>query len=155
MYGKSAARTFLGEFIWAPIPLKLYQNTSGCGTMPAGEVVLTICNLWDIMHQHALYIFRSQSEMNRTCRGAINLAGAFIDTVDSCSFVINGGSQVWHLRAASEIERQRWVTTLELAKAKAIKNLGSGNSIRMFHFCDIVITACNSFKRYDDTLREG
>ena len=74
--------------------------------------------------------------MNRTCRGAINLAGAFIDTVDSSSFVINGGSQVWHLRAASEIERQRWVTTLELAKAKAIKNLGSGNFIKMFHFCD-------------------
>ena len=44
MYGKSCARTFLGEFIWAPIPVKLYQNTSGC-TMPAGEVVLTICNL--------------------------------------------------------------------------------------------------------------
>ena len=74
--------------------------------------------------------------MNRTCRGAINLAGAFIDTVDSCSFVINGGSQVWHLRAASEIERQRWVTTLELAKAKAIKNLGSGDFFKMFRFCN-------------------
>ena len=39
-------------------------------------------------------------------------------------FVIN--KQVWHLRAGSEIERQRWVTALELAKAKAIKNLASG-----------------------------
>lgn len=64
--------------------------------------------------------------MNHTCRGTINLAGAFIDTVDSCSFAINGGSQIWHLRAGSEIERQRWVTALELAKAKAIKNLASG-----------------------------
>ena len=67
--------------------------------------------------------------MNHTCRGTINLAGAFIDTVDSCSFVINGGSQVWHLRAGSEIERQRWVTALELAKAKAIKTLSSGNFV--------------------------
>jgi len=70
------------------------------------------------------FLFRNPSEMNHTCRGTINLAGAFIDTVDSCSFAINGGSQVWHLRAGSEIERQRWVTALELAKAKAIKNLG-------------------------------
>ena len=74
--------------------------------------------------------------MNSTCRGTINLAGAFIDTVDWGSFTINGGSQVWHLRAGTEIERQRWVTALELAKAKAIKNLASGTYVfdRIFHF---------------------
>lgn len=65
--------------------------------------------------------------MAHTCRGTINLAGAFIDTEDACSFVIsNGGTQVFHLRASSEVERQRWVTALELAKAKAIKMLESG-----------------------------
>lgn len=65
--------------------------------------------------------------MAHTCRGTINLAGAFIDTIDSCNFVItNGPSQVFHLRASNEIERQRWVTALELAKAKAIKMLESG-----------------------------
>lgn len=70
---------------------------------------------------------RSQAEMAHTCRGTINLAGAFIDTEDACSFVIsNGGTQVFHLRASSEVERQRWVTALELAKAKAIKMLESG-----------------------------
>ena len=51
----------------------------------------------------------------------------FIDTIDSCHFVItNGPSQVFHLRATNEVERQRWVTALELAKAKAIKMLESG-----------------------------
>ena len=30
------------------------------------------------------------------------------------------------MRAANEVERQRWVTALALAKAKAIKNLESG-----------------------------
>lgn len=65
--------------------------------------------------------------MAHTCRGTINVAGAFIDTEDSVSFVIsNGGTQVFHLRANSEVERQRWVTALELAKAKAIKMLESG-----------------------------
>lgn len=65
--------------------------------------------------------------MAHVCRGSISLAAAFIDTVDSTNFVItNGPSQVYHLRALSEVERQRWVTALELAKAKAIKKLDSG-----------------------------
>lgn len=71
--------------------------------------------------------FRTQEEMAHTCRGTINLAAAFIDTIDSTNFMItNGPSQVYHLRALNEVERQRWVTALELAKAKAIKKLDSG-----------------------------
>ena len=83
--------------------------------------------------------------MNHTCRGTINLAGAFIDTVDSCSFVVNGGSQVWHLRAGSEIERQRWVTALELAKAKSIKNLASGTFTICFSLPVVVTVTGNLF----------
>lgn len=65
--------------------------------------------------------------MAHTCRGTVNLAGAFVDSIDATDFVItNGPSQVYHLRALNEVERQRWVTALELAKAKAIKNLESG-----------------------------
>lgn len=68
--------------------------------------------------------------MAHTCRGTINLAGAFIDSEDSCSFVIsNGGTQIFYMRANSEVERQRWLTALELAKAKAIKMLESGLSL--------------------------
>ena len=70
---------------------------------------------------------RTQEEMAHTCRGTINLAGAFVDSIDATNFVItNGPSQVYHLRALNEVERQRWVTALELAKAKAVKNLESG-----------------------------
>ena len=36
-----------------------------------------------------------------------------------------GGTQTFHLRASSEVERQRWVTALELAKAKAIQRMES------------------------------
>ena len=64
--------------------------------------------------------------MAHTCRGTVNFAGAFVDTIDSCNFVLtNGPSQVLHLRAtcSNEIDRQRWLTALELAKAKAIKIL--------------------------------
>ena len=78
--------------------------------------------------------------MAHTCRGSIRLQGAMIHTEDSCSFVIsNAGTNTFHLRACSEVERQRWVTALELAKAKAIKISDSGknkplNKTVAFHF---------------------
>ncbi|XP_077574822.1 oxysterol-binding protein 1-like [Stigmatopora nigra] len=54
--------------------------------------------------------------MGHTCRGTINLATASITVEDSCNFVIsNGGAQTYHLKASSEVERQRWITALELA----------------------------------------
>lgn len=59
--------------------------------------------------------------MAHTCRGSISLHGALIHTVDACTFVIsNGGTQTFHIKALSEVERQQWVTALELAKAKAM-----------------------------------
>ncbi|MGH0169756.1 UNVERIFIED_CONTAM: hypothetical protein FKN15_057731 [Acipenser sinensis] len=58
--------------------------------------------------------------MAHTCRGTINLAMAHIDTEDSCNIVLTSGGRSYHLKASSEVERQRWVTALELAKAKAI-----------------------------------
>ena len=65
--------------------------------------------------------FRNQAEMAHTCRGTISLLGALIHTADSCTFVIsNGGTQTFHIRAHDEVERQSWVTALELAKAKAM-----------------------------------
>jgi ureidoglycolate hydrolase len=65
--------------------------------------------------------------MVHTCRGTISLHGAIIHTEDSCTFVIsNGGTQTFHIKAANEVERQRWVTMLELAKAKAIRAMESG-----------------------------
>ncbi|KAF7287694.1 oxysterol binding protein isoform X2 [Rhynchophorus ferrugineus] len=68
----------------------------------------------------------NQAEMAHTCRGSISLHGALIYTVDLYSFVIsNGGTQSFHIKASSEVERQSWVTALELAKAKAIRNMES------------------------------
>merc|ERR1719402_2110662 len=66
--------------------------------------------------------------MAHTCRGTISLHGAIIHTENySCNFVVSngGGTQTFHLRASSEVERQKWVTALELAKAKAIQQLES------------------------------
>ncbi|KAH7955729.1 hypothetical protein HPB52_003412 [Rhipicephalus sanguineus] len=58
------------------------------------------------------------------------LVSAVIHTEDSCNFVIsNGGTQTFHLKASNEIERQKWVTALELAKARAVRMMESGEQI--------------------------
>uniref|UniRef100_A0A8C4JWC2 Oxysterol-binding protein n=1 Tax=Dromaius novaehollandiae TaxID=8790 RepID=A0A8C4JWC2_DRONO len=68
-----------------------------------------------------LFLCRTQAEMAHTCRGTINLSTAHIETEDSCNIVLSNGGRTYHLKANSEVERQRWVTALELAKAKAIR----------------------------------
>ncbi|XP_057699474.1 oxysterol-binding protein 1-like isoform X4 [Corythoichthys intestinalis] len=71
---------------------------------------------WFVLNNGMLSYYRNQAEMGHTCRGTINLAMASITVEDSCNFVIsNGGAQTYHLKASSEVERQRWITALELA----------------------------------------
>lgn len=82
-----------------------------------------------------LLTVRTQAEMGHTCRGTINLATASITVDDACNFVIsNGGAQTYHLKASCEVERQRWITALELAKAKAARmqaESGKGSNLRL------------------------
>jgi len=80
---------------------------------------------WFVLQNGLLSYYRNQAEMAHTCRGTISLHGAIIHTENySCNFVVSngGGTQTFHLRASSEVERQKWVTALELAKAKAIQS---------------------------------
>ncbi|KAL0970715.1 hypothetical protein UPYG_G00246260 [Umbra pygmaea] len=77
---------------------------------------------WFVLSNGLLSYYRTQAEMGHTCRGTINLATASIAVDDTCNFVIsNGGAQTYHLKASCEVERQRWITALELAKAKAVR----------------------------------
>ncbi|XP_061458628.1 oxysterol-binding protein 2 isoform X2 [Rhineura floridana] len=76
---------------------------------------------WFVLSNGLLSYYRTQAEMAHTCRGTINLSTAHIDTEDSCNIVLSNGGRAYHLKAHSEVERQRWVTALELAKAKAIR----------------------------------
>jgi len=84
---------------------------------------------WFVLSDGLLSYYRSQAEMAHTCRGTINLAGAFIVTEESCNFTVsNGGTQTFHLKANHEVERQRWITALELAKAKLVSWCNEGSS---------------------------
>ncbi|EDV94494.1 oxysterol-binding protein 1 [Drosophila grimshawi] len=81
---------------------------------------------WFVLSKGVLSYYRNQTEINHTCRGTISLHGALIHTVDSCTFVIsNGGTQTFHIKASNEVERQSWVTALELAKVRAIRAIES------------------------------
>ena len=84
---------------------------------------------WFVLANGLLHYYRNQAEMARTCRGSISLHNGHIYTEDSCNFVVSnaGGTQTYHLRAASEVERQHWVTVLELAKTKALQRMVSEN----------------------------
>ncbi|XP_076249148.1 oxysterol binding protein isoform X4 [Calliopsis andreniformis] len=85
---------------------------------------------WFVLSNGLLSYYRSPAEMSHTCRGTISLHGALIHTVDACTFVVsNGGTQTFHIKAATEVERQQWVTALELAKAKAIQAMESVNFV--------------------------
>ncbi|XP_026577996.1 oxysterol-binding protein 2 [Pseudonaja textilis] len=76
---------------------------------------------WFVLSHGLLSYYRTQAEMAHTCRGTINLSMAHIDTEDSCNIVLSNGGRTYHLKASSEVERQRWVTALELAKTRAIR----------------------------------
>lgn len=69
----------------------------------------------------SLEFHRNQGEMAHTCRGTINLASAHFETEDTCGILLCNGARTYHLKAISEVDRQHWITVLELAKAKAIR----------------------------------
>ncbi|XP_038648281.1 oxysterol-binding protein 2 isoform X3 [Scyliorhinus canicula] len=80
---------------------------------------------WFVLSNGLLSYYRNQAEMGHTCRGTINLATTHIDVEDSCTFVLSDSGRTYHLKASSEVERQRWVTALELAKSKAIRMMNN------------------------------
>uniref|UniRef100_A0A6I8T0D6 Oxysterol-binding protein n=1 Tax=Xenopus tropicalis TaxID=8364 RepID=A0A6I8T0D6_XENTR len=82
---------------------------------------------WFVLSNGLLSYYRTQAEMAHTCRGTINLSTAHIDTEDSCNIVLTNGGRTYHLKASCEVERQRWVTALELAKAKLLAENDSGD----------------------------
>ncbi|KAG8456205.1 hypothetical protein GDO86_002121 [Hymenochirus boettgeri] len=80
---------------------------------------------WFVLSNGLLSYYRTQAEMAHTCRGTINLSTAHIDTEDSCNIVLTNGGRTYHLKASCEVERQRWVTALELEKAKAVRMMNN------------------------------
>ncbi|XP_063082003.1 oxysterol-binding protein 2 isoform X3 [Cavia porcellus] len=76
---------------------------------------------WFVLGNGLLSYYRNQGEMAHTCRGTINLATVHIGMEDSCGILLTSGARNYHLKGSSEVDRQQWITALELAKAKAVR----------------------------------
>ena len=77
---------------------------------------------WFVLNEGLLSYYRSQAEMAHTCRGTIKVGNAIISSEDACHFVVtnlNCGTTTFHLKAANEMEKQKWVSAIELAKSRA------------------------------------
>ncbi|XP_012927120.1 oxysterol-binding protein 2 isoform X2 [Heterocephalus glaber] len=80
---------------------------------------------WFVLGNGLLSYYRNQGEMAHTCRGTINLATVQIGTEDSCGILLISGARNYHLKSSSEVDRQQWITALELAKAKAVRMMNT------------------------------
>ncbi|UYV77647.1 hypothetical protein LAZ67_15001813 [Cordylochernes scorpioides] len=79
------------------------------------------------LEEHELMEFVNQEEMSHTCRGSIRLDNAVVHTEDSVNFVVsNSATQTFHLKASTEVEKQSWITAIEISKSRAIRQLESG-----------------------------
>lgn len=62
-------------------------------------------------------------ECNQSCRGSIHLESAILHSYDSCSFDISSGPKTIHLRAHNEVDKQNWISAIELAKVRLIRQM--------------------------------
>uniref|UniRef100_A0A914C1C2 Oxysterol-binding protein n=1 Tax=Acrobeloides nanus TaxID=290746 RepID=A0A914C1C2_9BILA len=72
------------------------------------------------------YSKRNCNEVGLACRGSLNLQEARIHTDPTTNnLIISASSQSVHLKAQNEIDRQQWLTALEHARHRAIKQADS------------------------------
>lgn len=77
---------------------------------------------WFVLNNGLLSYYRSQAEMAHTCRGTIKIANASVINEDACHFVITNtstGTQTFHLKAANETEKDKWINAIKIAKERA------------------------------------
>ncbi|CEF65395.1 Oxysterol-binding protein 2 [Strongyloides ratti] len=69
----------------------------------------------------SLAYYRTQSEVNHTCRGSINLQEArIVSEKNTNNITISASTQVFHLKTQNENDRKNWINVLEQARHQAI-----------------------------------
>lgn len=86
---------------------------------------------WFILENGLFHYYRKEADIGKKSRRSISLHRGHIFTEEGCNFVVSnaGGSQIYHLRATSEAERQKWVTALERAKSRSVSRRISQNQV--------------------------
>ena len=109
---------------------------------------------------HLFFLFfsffhRSPSDAPDHPRGSIRLKGTRISTEETLTFAVHkAGDQTFHLKASSEVERQRWITAIELAKTRALKGEeSSGNEAEGLSRSSLVLFGFFTFKQSLSLIR--
>ena len=80
---------------------------------------------WFVLDNGLLYYYKNKAEKAKKCRGSISLHNSHIYTEDRCNFVVSNfaRTKVFYLRGSSDVERQQWVSALDLAKSNALQRM--------------------------------
>ena len=80
---------------------------------------------WFVLDNGLLYYYKNKVEKAKKCRGSISLHNSHIYTEDRCNFVVSNfaRTKVFYLRGSSDVERQQWVSALDLAKSNALQRM--------------------------------
>lgn len=109
-----------------------------------------------VLKDGCLSYYKSESESDLGCRGAISLSRAVIKCheFDECRFDVSVSNNVWYLRAENSEDRGHWVDVLQSYKTEF--SMGSHSLIRR-HDSNMSLQSAvsgNSLKRHQKTLKE-
>ena len=82
---------------------------------------------WFIISGGNLYYYKSPTEVELTCRGSMSLVNCQIESCDDSSGFQIIAAQTWHLKASTEVDKQRWMLALKLARQWAIADAKASN----------------------------
>ena len=82
---------------------------------------------WFIISGGNLYYYKSPTEVELTCRGSMSLVNCQIESCEDSSGFQIIAAQTWHLKASTEIDKQRWMLALKLAREWAIADAKASN----------------------------
>lgn len=112
-----------------------------------------------VLKDGTLSYYKSESESDLGCRGAISLSRAVIKCheFDECRFDVSVNNNVWYLRAENSEDRGHWVEVLQSYK----NDLSAGNhslrrhdSAMSLQSNNLSTVSGNSLKRHQKTLKE-
>ncbi|XP_071167056.1 ceramide transfer protein-like isoform X1 [Mytilus edulis] len=90
-----------------------------------------------VLKEGTLSYYKSENDTAFGCRGAVSLSKANVTPhqFDECRFDVSVNDCMWYLRAASEDDRNRWISAIELHRVfcsteQAESGYGSENNLR-------------------------
>ncbi|KAL5292144.1 COL4A3BP family protein [Megaselia abdita] len=109
-----------------------------------------------VLKDGTLSYYKSESESDLGCRGAISLSRAIIKCheFDECRFDVSVNNNVWYLRAENSEDRGHWLEVLQSYKSDLSHSLRRHDSAMSLQSNNLSTVSGNSLKRHQKTLKE-